>query len=390
LNDLSLRATYGITGNSPYVGAATSQDVLMASSPYPPGVSGPALQISTNANRTLKWETTETINIGIDFALANSKVSGNINFYNRNTRDLLGNMQRNPFTSASSGLGNLGHVVNRGIELQLYTNNLTVGDFNWSTGFVFSYNKNELKSYEKLEPYQLTDFGALYASYWVGRPIAPLFAYRWAGLDDMGDPQVRLADNTITKERNVVTSDDMVYMGTTVPVFNGGISNTFRYKAWQLAMNMVYSLGHVMRKDVNTFYAGRITASSGWSGNLSTSFEDRWRNPGDENITNIPSYVPQQYIDYSRRNTDYYTRADINVVSASYAKFRDITLSYTLPHKFTNTLRMENVRMFIQTGNFMIWKANNDGIDPELQEPRNANRGQRLGHNLSVGINASF
>lgn len=388
LNDLGLRATYGLTGNSPFAGLATSQDVLTVSDPFSPGISGPSLVVASSANRTLKWESTETINIGIDFALYESRITGGINLYHKRTRDLIGNVTLNPFTGQSAGLGNLGHLVNQGIELQLATSNLTIKDFNWSTGFVFSYNRSELKAYTSRSANDKTADGKISRGYWEGYPMDPLFAYKWAGLDNMGDPQIRLADNTVTKEQNVAISDDVRYMGTTTPVFNGGISNTFKYKGWDLSLNLVYSLGHVMRKDVNQFYTGRMTASS-WTGNLTTNFEDRWQKPGDENTTNVPSYVAG-YDSYNRRNTQYYTQADINVVCASYAKFRDITLSYTLPSKLLNTLGIEDVRIFVQATNFMIWKANKDGIDPELQNFIFGTRESRFGHDLSIGLNASF
>jgi len=390
LNDLGVRATYGITGNSPYLGAATSQDVLTPSNSYPPGISGAGLIVTTKTNRTIKWESTETINIGLDFAVLNNKLNGSINLYHKDTYDLLGAVQRNPFTSENKGMGNLGHMMNRGIELQLYTSNVNTKNFNWSSGIVFSYNQNELKSYSQTDPFMESDNGALNAGYWVGYSMQPVFAYRWAGLDNMGDPQIRLADNTVTKERNGIAFKDMVYMGTTIPVFNGGISNTLRYKAWQLSCNIVYNLGHVMRKDVNTVYSGRISASSGWSGNIPVYFQDRWKKPGDEYTTDVPSYVSEQYTSYARRNTDFYTKADINVVSASYAKIRDITLSYSVPAKVLGAVRMESARIFIQTNNFMIWKANDDGIDPELQGLSYGARGERLGHGLSFGVQASF
>ena len=392
VNDLGLRTTYGITGNSPYVGGASSKDILGPSSSYPPGISGPGLDIYNNANRTLNWETTQTLNIGIDFALLKRRISGSIDLYHKNTEDLLGGVNLNPFTGASRGTGNLGKLMNEGIELSLHTDNLTIGGFNWSTQFVFAYNKSKLVSYSAPSPYSLNDYGKLYATYWIGYKINPVFAYKWAGLDNMGDPQVELADKTVTKTPNVVGSDDMVYKGTTVPVFNGGMTNTFRYKGLSLTLNLVYSLGNVMRRDVNDLYQQRMTASSNFaSGNASVYFLDRWKKPGDEKITNIPSYVSDGYVNYSRRSTGYYTYADINVVSASYAKFRDITLSYSLPHKFVQMARMEGISLNVQATNFMIWKANKDGIDPELHSLQNGYRGMRTSkHSFSIGANVSF
>ena len=174
-------------------------------------------------------------------------------------------------------------------------------------------------------------------------------------------------------------------MGTTVPKFHGGLSNTFRYKSLSIAANMVYSLGHVMRRPVNGFYSGRLTAQ-GFSGNITQEFLDRWKKPGDEAFTNIPSYVAG-YDSWNRRNTGYYTQADINVIKASYVKLRDVTLSYNFAQSLLRVIRVEAVNVFVQTGNFMIWKANKNGIDPE--NPYDYVAG-RAGRTFSIGANVTF
>ena len=387
VNELGLRATYGILGNSPFVGAASSRDVLYSSSYiYPPPVSGPALGIGTYANRTLNWETTKTYNIGIDFALLKRRISGSIELYHKNTEDLLGSVSLNPFTGQTGGTGNIGSLVNKGIELSLRTTNVQVKHFTWMTSFVIAWNKSKLASYATPNPYTLTDYGKTNAQYWIGYSMNPVFAYRWAGLDSMGDPQIMLADKTTTKTPNVAKVDDVVYKGTTIPVFSGGFTNTFRYKDLTLAVNMVYSLGHVMRDDEQIFpYDSRLTAQSGWGGNLPVDFVSRWKKPGDEKITNIPSYVTNSFVNYTRRNMDYYRYADINVLDASYIKVRDITLNYSMPHKWMQSIKVEGIGVYIQAAGFMIWKANHRGIDPEYGRGYPASR-----HPLSIGANVSF
>ena len=389
VNELGLRTTYGITGNSPYIGTASTKDILRVSYPYPAVSTGPALDIQGNANTTLTWETTQTLNIGIDYSLLKNRIGGSIDLYHKSTVDLLGNVALNPFTGVTSGTGNIGHLVNKGIELNLHMVNFQTRDFSWSTGLRFSYNKNKLVSYSTPSPYSLTASGKLGANHWIGYSSAPLFAYQFAGLDNLGDPQIRLADKTVTKTPNAAGVDDVVYKGTTIPVFNGGFTNTFRYKGFSLSVNMIYSLGNVMRKDVNTLYTGRLASSAGWTGNVPVYFADRWKKAGDEKITNIPSYVSSYYVDFTRRSTDYYRLGDINVVSASYIKVRDVTLNYSLPYKVVQVLRIERVNLYVQTSNFMIWRANKAGIDPEYQSS-----GYRSvppsKHPVSIGANVSF
>lgn len=387
VDDLALRATYGVMGNSPFVGQASSQDVLYgATYVYPPPISGPALGISNYANRTLNWETTKTFNIGIDFALLKRRLSGNIDLYHRNSEDLLGNVRLNPFTGTTAGTGNIGSLVNKGIELGLTSINVELKDFTWSTRVTFAWNKNKLVDYSQPSPYSLTDFGKTGASYWIGYATAPVFVYRWAGLDSEGDPQIELVDKTVTKKPNTATVDDVYYKGTRTPVFTGGFTNTFRYKGLTLAVNMIYSLGHVMQDTYGLNYiGGRTSVSSGWGGNLPAAFANRWKKPGDEKVTTIPSYISDGYISYSRRSMDYFRYADINVISASFIKIRDITLNYSLPNKWMQALRAESMSVYFQAANFLVWKANHRGLDPEYGRSALATN-----HPLSLGVNVSF
>lgn len=379
VNNLGLRTTYGITGNSPFIGAGTIYDVLdVREDP----VLGNSLSIQTVANNKLSWERTRTLNIGLDFGILNSKLTGALEMYFKSTTNLLGQVKYNPLTGTDGTRGNIGELTNKGIELTLNSTNIASGNFSWSTGLVFAYNNNKLISYSVPSQYQLDANSRAFASYLAGYPTFPIFAYRYAGLDNLGDPQIYKADGTITKDPNAAVADDLVYMGTTQPKFNGGLNNTFRYKSLSLSANLVYNLGAVMRSPVETVY-GRLTSSSFSDGNVKASFADRWKVPGDENNTDIPSFVSNSGINYSRRNLGYYAYGDINVVSSDYVKLRDISLSFDLPQHILRNLRIQRVSLFVQTGDFLIWAANKDGIDPEYWGDRNTDRTYSLGLNVS-------
>jgi hypothetical protein len=154
---------------------------------------------------------------------------------------------------------------------------------------------------------------------------------------------------------------------------------------------MIFNLGHVMRADVNQTYTGRITASpSNLDGNLTTDFLNRWKKPGDEKVTNIPSYIPG-FESYFTRNVSYYTQGDINVVSASYAKIRDINLSFKLPDNLLKKIKVKSASFTLQATNFMVWTANKKGIDPEYND---LNAGIRtvppFRHSYSIRTNVTF
>jgi TonB-linked SusC/RagA family outer membrane protein len=399
LNKLALRSSYGITGNSPDAGTAASKDVLSAVNLafYPGGV---GLTLTTPANRTLTWETTKTFNFGIDFSVLKNRLSGTVDVYNKKTENLIGQMELNPFTGYPSIIGNAGDMTNSGIDLNLSSVNITTGNFKWNSMLTLGYNKNKITRLNRVAP-------IIYASDIISQPYVEgysafsVFAYCYAGLDNMGDPQIKLNDGSITKARNVAKAADVKYMGSFQPKWSGGLSNLFGYKDFSLGINMVYNLGHVMRRDVTDFFAGRglvgnvggndPMTSSFFSGNVNTEFANRWKEKGDEAFTNIPVYLPTTSENGSRRDTEYYRRADINVLDASYIKLRDITFSYSLPKLITSKLKADVITFRAQLSNVMLWKANDAGIDPEFTNALFGTRSMMSKqHTVTLGAHVTF
>jgi TonB-linked SusC/RagA family outer membrane protein len=391
IDGLSVRATYGITGNSPYAGTGTQWDILTIPYYYITPLAGNYLGL-TPKNDKLSWEATATTNLGLDFSVLKSRLGGSIEIYNKNTTDLLGEVNVNPLTGFSKIPGNIGKLSNKGIELSLHSLNIQTKNFSWSSSFNIAYNKNRLVSYSQVDPRAnniYTRLGNL--NYLVGYSAQPLFSYRYAGLNNQGNPMIKLANGSINSTPGVETVGDLVYSGTTSPPYNGGLSNMFTYKAFSLGANMIFNLGHVMRADVNQTYTGRITAHQpSFDGNLMTDFLNRWKKPGDEASTNIPSYIPG-FESYFTRSVTYYTLGDINVVSASYAKIRDINLSFKLPDNLLRKIKVKSASFTLQATNFMIWTANKKGIDPEYND---LNLGTRalppFRHSYSIRTNITF
>jgi hypothetical protein len=302
-------------------------------------------------------------------------------------------MQVNPLSGYNTVTGNFGDLRNTGIEVSVHSLNIEAAHFNWTSQLVLSYNRNTITRLNQPAPIA-TGMQKASASYLAGSPAFAVFAYNFAGLDNMGDPQIRLQSGKVTKDRNVPLPEDVQFMGTYQPVWNGGLSNIFRLGNFELAANIVYDFGNVMRRDVDDFYAGNglipQTANNGLqsgdlrfrSGNVNAEFANRWMSPGDELKTNVPSWIPLTTIDQSRRDTRYYTQGNINVVSAAYAKLRDISLSYDLPHTTVSRAGLNGVRLRLQVSNLMLWKANRYGIDPEFQD---ASGGSTAGQ-LSGGL----
>lgn len=378
IGNVALRLSYGLTGNSPVPGTAASYDILEARTGSSlPGNRG--LTIVTPANTALTWERTGTFNIGLDFSTTNGRLSATADLYSKRTENLIGVLEVNPLSGYSSVTGNFGNMKNTGIEISLRSLNLQAGQFRWMTQLVLAYNKNRIT---RLNQPALIATGAQKAgaTYLAGYPAFAVFAYDFAGLDSLGDPQIRLQSGKVTKDRNAAMPEDVQYMGTYQPVWNGGLSNIFIYGNIELAVNMVYNFGNVMRRDVNGFYGGNgllpLTFNNAMqsgdlrfrSGNTHAEFASRWKQEGDEHITNVPSWVPTTSLNESRRDIRYYTQGDINVISAAFVKIRDVTLAYDIPRSLVSRIRLNGVKLRLQVSNLMVWKNNRYGIDPEFQD----------------------
>ncbi|WP_081164789.1 SusC/RagA family TonB-linked outer membrane protein [Niastella populi] len=378
VKQLALRLTYGITGNSPGPGTAASEDITgpLGSAFFPNNV---GIRITTPGNPKLTWESTRTLNLGLDFSLFSYRLTGSIDAYDKETDNLLGLIYPNSLNGWPAIVGNQGSISNKGIEVSLNSVNIKTRDFTWETFLTFAYNRNRITKLTAASP--ITTGAAQVAQTYVeGYAAGAAFAYDYAGLDNTGAPLVRLADGKETSDRSITKPEDIVFMGSYQPIWNGGLSNNFRYGNFRLAANLVYQMGHVMQRFRNLSFGGRLTS------NVSPDFLNRWRNPGDEAFTDIPPYLTNASPNSGLTNLEYFTRGDINFVDASFVKLRDITLFYDLPRNLINKVHAQGITLRVQMSNILVWKANKYGIDPEFQDliiPVNQKT-------LTLGANLSF
>lgn len=383
LNRLNLRFSYGLGGNSPDPGLGGPYDIL-----YPVNNSlfsslGQGYVVITPANDKLTWEKTSIINCGVDFAMFNHRLSGSVDVYLKNTTNLLGNIALHPSSGWGKALANFGSMKNSGFELSLNSHNIKGREFNWLTNFTLTFNKNkvtELYVEDGKSPSSL-----IKKNFVAGYAAQSLFAYQWAGLDDMGDPQVYDENgNKVKLSKNLTDINALRCMGSMQPLWYGGLTNTFSYKGFDLSFMFIYNLGHKMRNDTNSFWSGRLT------GNIHKDFNDRWRQKGDENFTNVPSYVSNTKESTTRREYEFYQYADINILNASYIKLRDLSLSYSLPQNICAKFASENIKIRLQAANLFYIAANKEGIDPEAQNLRYGRRTTHYGPSYSVGVTINF
>lgn len=349
LNRLNLRATYGVAGNVP---KGSGPYMALSDYGFNPWCGDFASSISSPANAQLRWEKTKSTNIGLDFAVLGSRLSGSIDYYYKKTSDLLGYKGADPTLGWNRLMQNYGTMFNKGVEISLQSVNIRNKDFTWGTNLMFSYNKNELVDFEGT-----TESVYNYSAYDVaapGYPLNSLFSYRYAGLDpETGNVMVYNKEGE--KVTNVNSVDDMVYSGTRTPKYTASMKNFFTYRDFDLSFMFVYYGGHVMR-DVVAGYMGGAPGT-----NLNKKALKHWREPGDEKIPGMaPSFNRNVY--YTEAQTWY--AADVHVKKADYIKLRDISLSYSLPKNFLRKYSIESASLTCEISNPWWWAANGD-IDPE-------------------------
>lgn len=380
LNRLLLRFSYGLGGNSPDPGLGGPYDVMVAN--VNPGYPGMGYMVVTPANDKLTWEKTRTVNIGADFAILNNRLSGSADVYLKKTTDLLGKVPLNPVTGWVAALANLGTMNNKGFELTLNSHNIQ-GGFNWWTNFTLTHNKNKIEELKVANG--LSPSSVIYENYVEGYAAGSLFAYRWAGLDNMGDPQAYNENGEKVKLSSDLTEmQSMRHMGSMQPLWYGGLTNTFAWKGVELSFMFVYNLGHKMRNDVNSFYSGRITS------NLHKDFDKRWRQEGDERFTDIPSYISNTKEAGTRRDDNLYRFSDKQVLNASYVKLRNLSLAYQLPQRICDRLSADRIKVRLQAANLFCLAANKEGIDPESMNFKYGTRTTHYGPSYSVGLTIDF
>ncbi|WP_439184538.1 SusC/RagA family TonB-linked outer membrane protein [Carboxylicivirga taeanensis] len=375
LNMLKLRGSYGINGHadqstSPYLLASLMNN-------YKTG--NMAAIILSPPNPLLRWEKTSTYNVGVDFAMFNNRLVGAIDTYYRKSTDLLANKKLDPATGFPSAKVNNGAMSNRGFELSIAYDWFRNNDFSWNTSLVYSYNKNEI---DKVN-FEVTDGNNLLTSpkdyYLEGEAFNSIYAFRYAGLTEEGDPSVYDADGNIVANDQLNDPDAMVRMGQIDPVFNGSVSNRLRYKNIELSALVIFYGGHKLRQDVTPLY-DRIS-----DGNIHKDVANAWT--PDNTDTNIPRMATYSYNSYREAHWKY---ADIHVKDADFIKLRNVTLAYSLPENIAKKFHARYLQIKGQVTNPIYWSAAGNNIDPEAYM---ANRGYRLSPQMpswSVGVKFGF
>jgi hypothetical protein len=356
---LKLRLSHGIAGN-----VDPSNAPFMTVNYYANNnVGGVYGSIGSRPNPLLSWEKTTTTNAGLDFTLFNNRLTGTLDYYYKQGRDLLANTMGVPtegFGYSTYAINN-GQMSNKGIEVSLSGDIVRSNDLSWNLGVQYANNKNKVTYVNVEAPVYFLQLDYPQAYPRIGNPYNAIYSYRWAGLTSTGLPQVYndKGEKVLASPANL---QSVHYAGTTVPVYSGSLNNMLEYKNFTFSFLLTFEGGHKMR---NTFLPVLGSAYNGTLGGYVTQISavnkdivNRWKNPGDEAGTNIPRLVFGEDPAYNSQSMDIYQKADINVIDASNLRLRNISLAYKLPQAIARKAAMSNVRFQFNVENaFTIAKS---------------------------------
>ncbi len=344
LKSLKLRAAYGFNGNV----AKNSLPQVIATSGintnFPTGSLGvPMLSLRNLANRSLRWEQTQNINVGLDFSIFKN-IYGNIDFYGKKSTDIMAYTQIDASKGAASALVNDASINNRGIELGLHADWLSQKNFNWNTGISFSYNKGKvLAAYNS----SLTNgsLSSAYvtganANYFVGYPVGTTFGYRLTGVNATGGQLIRSADGSTRDFVNTALDKglaDVYNAGTTIPPTNIGLSNRVDAGRFYFYCMINYYGGFIVRAPAAHPSAKRPQEGA----------NNYWRKAGDENI---PGVLPS--LQWLNLYGQYFATSDIYTARGDYFTLGDLTVSYDVSKSpFLKKVGFKHFEVKVQASN---------------------------------------
>lgn len=361
LNYLKLRAGYGVTGNQ--TSRYTSIARVTTSAAYVYGDGGTTAfgqQVSSLGNDNLKWERTKGLNMGVDFAAFNSRLSGSLDYYRNNTYDLLYSVAIPGVTGFGSINTNLGQIRNTGFEAALNYNVIDKKDFKWSATFNFSANNNKIVTLTGVDANgDGKEDDLVSSSLFIGKSIKAIYDYQLDGIYQLNDTRipgfpvgsVRIVDQN--KDNDITQQSDRVFLGRQEPAYRMSLLQTFSYKAFTLTVFL------------NSIQGGK----DGYLGNNNPSFFREDNSIRVNNLQGIDFWSPSNPTGkYPRNISGSRAKIEPNMYQdRSFVRLQDVSLSYNLASTLLKKFKAQSINLYVSGKNLYTW-TNWEGWDPEAND----------------------
>lgn len=389
LSDLKLRASYGVNGTLPSSNYAY-MNLMSYSSKY---MGNPAGIISQMSNVNLSWETNYTFNVGLDFGFFNQRLRGTVEYFTRNSKNLLQDVPISGTTGFSSVLQNIGKINNHGVELTLEGDILRKKDFVWTAGVNATFLSSKVKKlYNGADIIWYDPTGDDNRAQFIYREdesTLAFYGYEWAGVDPTNGKSVYYVNDPDDGQKGDFTFNgrgatydynkaNYTIIGNGIPDVTGGINTTATWKGIELGLNFTYKLGGSLYdgayKDVadDGYYWERIRAES--------YYENMW----------TPTHTDGTEPALSGNDlTDAIQYSSRHISSATYLRLKTLTLAYTLPRQLVNKVWMSNVRVYFNAENLLTFSKYKEA-DPEVNSYSTRGWETPIGKSFIFGINITF
>ena len=400
-----LRLGWGQTGNSSIGSYAWGAAITRM-----PSALGMGFRPSNIPNTSIRWESQEQYNVGLDLGFFNGRLNLTVDAYYKRSDDMLMSMQLpsymgtqgNGSSKLNAPKGNYGSIENKGLEITLDAHPIQLKNFSWDSNFQISFNKNKLLSLSDTENATLVGYGQwgdVVCVSEIGKPLYNFYGYKVEGvykdLDDIqksAKPAKYPSDGVFSRgntvwvgdikykdvdENGVIDERDRTDIGSPLPKFTFGWTNTFRYKNLDLSIFLNGSYGN---KVMNYNSLTLTHMNSTWTNQLQSVVSKRARlEPIDptivyadgskwyDHIDNVRVKNPGTKIPHTSINdpNDNDRISDRYVEDGSFLRIKNITLGYTFPKALLNKAKIENLRVYVNIQNLYTF-TKYTGYDPEV------------------------
>jgi TonB-dependent starch-binding outer membrane protein SusC len=389
VNYTKLRVGYGAVGNQNLPSGAPNPPYTATVNFWPgPTGFGTVGSASTNfiagiANPNLSWESVITENIGVDLGFLKGKIEATVDLYKKSTSDML-LFSTGPrllgvgstWSDLKAPIGNVGKMTNTGIDISITSHNIEKQDFSWTTSLIFSAYRNKLN--RLINDKSSIDGKVYYDGYLIthttpGHSVGEFYGLKTNGLFRtqeelnvsmpqfgyavtqnqtwLGDVRFKDVSSADGTPDNIINAYDYTYIGSPLPKFTYGLTNTFTYKNFDLSVFLQGSYG----AKIFNFMYWQLTRMNNAYYNQSRDVLDRYT------ADNVNGKLPR----FTSTNTNNVAMSDRYVENGSYLRIQNVTLGYKIPREIANKLQMASLRAYVSVQNLYTF-TKYSGYDPEV------------------------